>query len=211
MHKLSIALKGLCYSFHVIVHPFDGFWDLKKEKRGNMWSASVILLLLIVVFVIKAQVSGFIVNYSDLSRASIVQQVAVVLLPFFLWCVSNWCITTLMDGEGSFRDIAITTAYALTPLVLINIPMIILSNFITKEEIAFYALLNSISIGWAALLLFVGIMTVHQFSVSKTLATIAIAVVGMVVILFLGLLFVSILQQVLAFLTVLYKEIAMRK
>ena len=211
MHKLSIALKGLCYSFHVIVHPFDGFWDLKKEKRGNMWSASVILLLLIVVFVIKAQVSGFIVNYSDLSRASIVQQVAVVLLPFFLWCVSNWCITTLMDGEGSFRDIAITTAYALMPLVLINIPMIILSNFITKEEIAFYALLNSISIGWAALLLFVGIMTVHQFSVSKTLATIAIAVVGMVVILFLGLLFVSILQQVLAFLTVLYKEIAMRK
>lgn len=38
--KPSGAPRGfreeIVYGFHVIFHPFDGFWDLKHERRGGM-------------------------------------------------------------------------------------------------------------------------------------------------------------------------------
>ena len=44
----------------------------------------------------------------------------------------------------------------------------------------------------------------------KTIATIAVAVVGMIIILFLILLFVSIIQQIVSFVDLLWTEITMR-
>ena len=43
-------IHGLRYALHVIVHPFDGFWDLKHEKRGNLASALIILAATILAY-----------------------------------------------------------------------------------------------------------------------------------------------------------------
>ena len=43
-YKEKRTLKEeLLYAFHVIFHPFDGFWDLKHEKRGGVRGATVSL------------------------------------------------------------------------------------------------------------------------------------------------------------------------
>ena len=47
------VLKQLKYSFTLIFHPFDGFWDLKHEKRGSAKAALVILALLCVQQIFK--------------------------------------------------------------------------------------------------------------------------------------------------------------
>lgn len=207
---VNATLRGLRYSFHVIVHPFDGFWDLKHEKRGNGKAAVVIILALVLTVILCTQLSGFIVNNTDPEKTNVLQQIISVLLPFFLWCLSNWCITTLVDGEGSLKDIMITTAYALVPLILLNVPLIFVSNIITVEEVPLYNLVLAISVLWSALLLFIGIMTVHQFTVMKTLSTILIALVGMLVIIFLAVLFASVLQMAASYIAFLYKELSMR-
>src|SRR5690554_2533835 len=56
------VLDSLRYSIYVIFHPFDGFWDLKHEKRGNVTSATIILLLTILAWVFRQQYEGFIFN-----------------------------------------------------------------------------------------------------------------------------------------------------
>ena len=33
--KWQHLLSSLRYSLYVIFHPFDGFWDLSREKRGT--------------------------------------------------------------------------------------------------------------------------------------------------------------------------------
>ena len=50
------------------------------------------------------------------------------------------------------------TAYALTPYVLIQIPLIIMSNFVTVEEGSFYTVFDSISLMWCAILIFMAMM-----------------------------------------------------
>lgn len=214
MRKGGIFLQiknSLKYSLYVIFHPFNGFWELKREKKGSPWSVFIILTTLIILLCLKQQFTGFILNPNvGNSPFSLILQIEIVLIPFLLWCVSNWSITTLVDGEGTFKDIAITTAYSLIPIILFTIPLIIMSRFITFEESQMYDLLFAISLIWSAFLLLTGIMTIHQFSLTKTLITILIAIVGMLVISFIILLFFALISQVYNWAYLIYREISLR-
>lgn len=207
---LKSILKGLRYSLYLIFHPFKGFWDLKHEHYGSVASAFSIIALVIITYMVKNQFTGFILNYSVPTEFNILYQITGILIPFFLWCISNWCITTLMDGEGTFKDIMITTAFALAPIVLINIPLVFFSRVITLDEATFYSILNTIAVIWAAGLLVIGIMTVHQFTMKKTLFTVALAVVGMTVLLFILILFLTLVQDMLNFCKLLINEMILR-
>ena len=203
-------LEKLKFSTYVIFHPFKGFWELKKEKKGNYASAGILVALLVVVFIIRRQLTGFIFNTNDVNEMNIFFEISGVLLPFILWCIANWCITTLMDGEGNFKEIVITTAYAITPLILINIPLVILSNIITINDGSIYYFLDAVALLWTGALLVFGLMTIHEFTFSKTILTAIIAIVGMIIIVFIGLLFFALVQQIANFLGIIYRELALR-
>ncbi|TLS50871.1 YIP1 family protein [Paenibacillus antri] len=202
--------ERIVFPLQLIFRPFDGFWELKYDGKGSLPIAGGILALVFLAFVIQSQYGGFHVNDTDLRRYSSLVQLRGVVFPFVLWCVANWSLTTLMDGEGKFSEICLATAYATTPLALVLIPNTILSNFITLEESVFYYFLNSAAMLWFVFLLFVGTMTIHQYSAAKTLATIALTLVCMGFILFLGLLFFSLIQQMYSFAYTIYREITFR-
>lgn len=204
------TFRALRYTFYLIFHPFNGFWDLKHEKRGNLSAANIIIILLIITYILKRQLTGFILNMNNLRELNIFSEIWSVVLPFVLWCVSNWCLTSLMDGEGSFKDIVIASAYALTPIIIINLPLIIVSNIITLEEAAFYDFFNILAGVWAGALMVFGTMTVHQYSLTKTLFTCVLIIAGMGVIIFIGLLFFSLIQEMYSFIYIIYREISFR-
>ncbi|MBR3990785.1 MAG: YIP1 family protein, partial [Clostridia bacterium] len=108
--------EELLYAFHVIFHPFDGFWDLKHEKRGSVKSATIILMITVLAFFYRSIGSGYIINQSNTKAQNVVGTILAVILPLALWAIANWCLTTLFDGEGSMKDIYIACCYALTPL-----------------------------------------------------------------------------------------------
>ncbi|MNF06216.1 hypothetical protein D3C80_2061220 [compost metagenome] len=63
---------------------------------------------------------------------------------------------------------------------------------------------------WFVFLLFVGNMTVHQYTPSKTIGVILLTIIAMGFMAFIGLLFFSLVQQIIAFVSVIYQEIVMR-
>lgn len=198
------------YPFYVMFHPFKGFWELKYEKKGRVWIGLIILFLLVIVMILKRQYTGFIVNFNNPNELNSIDELIYIVLPFFLFTIANWSITTLMDGEGKFGEIVMVTAYSLLPAVLIFSSTIIISSFITREELALYFFLETFALIWSFGLLFVGIMTVHQYSVSKTVGTFFLSVVVMGIIIFLGLLFFSLVQQMVSFFQTIYREIIYR-
>jgi hypothetical protein len=206
-----VLLKQLRYSLYLIFHPFDGFWDLKHERRGSRKAATVILLILVINSILKTQFTGFLYNsdYDGISL-NIFTEFAIVVGTFMLWCIANWSLTTLMDGEGTFGDIYMVSAYALTPLVLIGIPLTLLSNIMTNDLATFYTLLNGIAVIWSGFLMLSGLLVVHQYTLSKTIFTAILIVVAMAVIVFLGLLFFNLISQVFSFFVELYWEITLR-
>lgn len=203
-------LKSLKYGFHVMAHPFDGFWDLKREHRGTLAGALTFVVLTVLMLVIQKQNTAFLFNMNRLEQIDVLVDIITVGLLFVLWCVSNWCLTSLMDGEGKMRDIAIFTGYSLLPLLLIQFPLIGLSHVITTEEGTFYYVFTVISYIWTAALLLFGMMVTHQYSMKKTILTTILTLVGMAIITFIGLLFFSVIQQIVTFIVTVYKEIRYR-
>ncbi|OAX48535.1 MULTISPECIES: Yip1 family protein [unclassified Paenibacillus] len=200
------------HPFYLIMHPYNGFWDLKYERsqKTNLIISFVILFLMVITNVMQREYSGFLVNFSNPQEMNSLLEVIYIMLPLVYWCVANWSLTTLMDGEGKFVEIFISTCFALIPMVLINLPWVGLSNLIANQETVYYHFSGSIAILWSLYLLFVGNMTVHQYSPSKTIGTLILSVVAMAFLAFLTLLFFSLIQQIISFISTIYQEIVLR-
>jgi len=208
LHKLWCEVK---YSGYVVFHPFDGFWDLKHEKRGSVASASVILAAAIVSNIIRIRWMPFLFNENDFTEVSalykgIMNVIALVLL----WCISNWCFTTLMDGKGKMRDIYIYTCYALAPIAVLFPVITAISYFLYISSAAFLTILIYMTIVWVGFLIIAGTVSTHDYSFGKAILTIILTVVGMMVIAFLALLIFSIAQEACQFFKLLFNEISSR-
>ena len=202
--------KTLKYGFYVITHPFDGFWGLRRENKGSIAAAFTFVILTILTFTIEKQNTGFLFNLNRLSELNVVVDIITVLLIYVLWCVANWCTTSLMEGKGRMQDILIAVGYSLLPIILIRLPMVAMSHMITTNEGSFYYVLGVISYLWAGFLIFTGTMVIHQYSVGKTIVTCAITVLGMAILMFIGLLFFNVIQQMITFVVTIYRELRFR-
>lgn len=196
----------------LMVRPFQGFWELKYElnRKENLILSFVILAALIITNILSSQYSGFVVNIYNPDEMNSIMEMVYVVVPLLFWCIANWSLTTLMDGEGKFVEIFIATCFALTPLVIINFPWIILSNFLSHQEAMFYYLSQSLAFLWFVFLIYVGTMTVHQYTPGKTVVTIIFILIAMGFLAFLSLLFFSLIQQIVSFITTIYQEIVLR-
>lgn len=203
--------EDFTFPLHVIMHPFDGFWDMKYEQRGKLSVVALIMLLVMGAIIVQQQYAGFLVNYIDPRALNSLTDIIQILFAFFLWSISNWAVCTLTEGEGKLKDIMMATAYSLVPVVLIYYPTTLLSNVLTQEETAFYYLLNSIALIWSLGLLIVGIMTVHQYTVSKTIVTMFLTIIMAMIIVFLMMLLYSLFQQIVDFVVNIYTELIFRK
>ncbi len=183
---------------------------MKHEGRGSFIAATVILVLALLAYVFMRQYTGFVLNYLRIENLNILIEIASVLVPFILWCVVNWALTTLMDGKGKMMEIYITGAYALTPLILVLIPVTVFSHYITIEEGTFYYLALGVGVAWAMALLVLGTGVIHEYGLIKTLFTAAATVVGIGIVLFIGLLFFDVVDRMLQFAQDLYIEISFR-
>ncbi|HQA98568.1 MAG TPA: YIP1 family protein, partial [Clostridia bacterium] len=194
----------------VIVRPFDGFWDLTRERRGSMAAANFIVFMTLLTRILQLQYTSFLFVRVNWARINVFTQMLSILLPLLIWCVANWSLTTLFEGKGRMRDIYLGSAYSLTPYVLIQLPLILISNMVTVEEGAFYSVLSSISLIWCGLLLVVAMMMIHDYSLGKTLAFMVMSVFGMLVIIFVMMLFFSLVSDGIAYFVSLYKELSFR-
>lgn len=202
----------LRFPFYLTVHPFNAYWELKYDLRQKtmLRISFIILALLSLTMILQSQYSGFLVNYTNPRDLNSIMEIVYVVIPVVFFSVANWSLTTLMDGEGKFVEIFTSTCFALLPIILINLPWIWLSNYISAEEAAFYYFFNSMAAAWCLYLLFVGNMTVHQFTPAKTILTLFLTAVAMAFMAFLGLLFFSLVQQIASFVMTIYQELALR-
>ena len=200
----------LKYSLYVIVHPADGFWDLIHAKRGSYSAANFIVILTLLTQVWRLRFTSFVVRNVNWEEVNVFEEFATILIPLLIFCICNWALTTLFDGKGNLGDIYMGSAYALTPYPLIQIPIIIISNFVTRDEVAFYNIFDNISIIWCAMLIFMAMMMIHQYGFAKTLLFTIFTVFGMLIFIFIVLLFFSMISQGVAYFVSLGREIIFR-
>ena len=199
----------LMYGFYVMLHPFDGFWDLKHEKRGSVRASIVYIAVTIFAFYYQSIGQGYLLNSTG-TYSSLGEQAIGVLVPLFLFVLANWCLTTLFEGEGSFKDVFIACSYSLLPIPLLIIPATLASNFVTSAELGIISMISTVAFIWLGLLIFFGTQVTHDYTMSKNVITVLGTAVGMIFIIFLVLLFTTLIGKMVGLVTNIVTELRFR-
>lgn len=160
--------------------------------------------------ILRGQFTGYLFNKYYPENADAFLIIIQSATMYFLWCIANWCLTTLMNGEGTGKEILTAVGYCLLPLIFANILVMLLSNTFSLEESTFLLYIDGFAYLWTGFLIFSATAVIHQFSASKTVLVIVLTVAVMVILVFIGLLCISLVQQFLAFVQSVYSELAYR-
>ncbi len=211
MKRQSFAqMSKINYLGYILLHPWDGFQELKYNKKASPAIATVILALWYFFEIISRQSTDFAFNQFRPETLDIFKVALSTLLIFFVAVLSNWCFSTFMDGNGSLAEIYTVGAYALTPMVVSVILNVILSKFFVLEEAA---MLNGVQIVagiWSIVLILAALQETHELNFGQTVAMVLLTLVGMLAILFLVMLVYSLFQQVVMFVVNISYEIMYR-
>lgn len=206
----SKYIDSMKFAFYCLTHPLDGFWDLTHEKRGTIAAANTILFLTVLSRILKLQYTSFIFNKVYWPKINIFLYIASIIFPLALYCVGNWALTTLFDGKGRLSQVYMATCYGMLPYPVIQFPLILLSNVVTVEEGAFYSVLSALSIVWAGILIISAMMEIHEYKIGKTIFFTIATIFAMLVMVFLLLLFFSMISQGVAYFVSIVREIMFR-
>ncbi len=205
-----VSLKGVgdtLYGFQTARHPLDGFYDIRIQKKGTVLGASILYGLLFISFMLFMLGKGFIYQYYDVQDLDIGSIVVGFFAFIGLFVVCNYLVTSINDGEGSLKQVFMTVAYAAVPLILALLSITVLSYFVTTNEAFFLDVIMLIGAAWTAVLLFLGLQTVHNYTVKETIKGILLTALFMFVVVIVVLIVTIMWEQVWKFLSTIGKEL----
>ena len=170
----SRLLKDVLNVFDMMKHPLDNFYDLKVGSKGSVISAVIIYIAVTVVFCFDMLFRGYLFAPENLSSLSLLPVLLMLVVPLMLFVVGNSMVASINDGEGSFKNIFVITAYSLSPYLIITPFVVIASYGVTFNESFILDLVWFVGVAWSAVILFIGIMRTHDYTVSETIKNIFI-------------------------------------
>lgn len=195
----AIVKEKLQYLKNAVFHPFDAFYEIRFRGKGSTILAVLILVLFGILQCVSYQYTGFIINLNELASMNSVSIFLTWVLGFVLFIVSNWSVTTLLNGKGGLGDILKVTTYSLTPFICTLIFQIIASNFIILEEAMIVYVVTGIGVVWSLFMLLAGLCVIHEYGFGKNLIAIFLTFVAAAIIMFLGVLFFTLIEQMVLF------------
>ncbi len=210
MKEFYQSMSKYVYPIYILLHPVDGYHEMKNNKKYSLLAANIILTAWVILKILSWGYVDFdfIEYYGDIE---LLQVLVTTIIFFAVAMISNWCFCTLMDGKGRFKEIWISCAYALIPYTLLGLVRIALSYIMVEsEEGIFLSYMNVIGMIWTALLIFLALYVVHDYTVPKTVASILLTVLGVLIIMFLAVLVSGLVTQIYSFFATIFFEIKLR-
>lgn len=202
--------EKLSYLKSSIVHPFDAFYEIRFRGKGSLLLATIILFLYGVVACAAYQYTGFILNTNDLYDMNSVSVFCSHVMLVILFAVSNWTVTTLFNGKGNMASIYTVMCYALVPLTISRLLVVILSNYIILDEAMLIYMIEGIGIVWFVFLVVSGFCVIHEYGLFQNLASIIVTFIACMIIVFLLVLFLTLEEKMFNFGSDLVRELIRR-
>ena len=169
----------------------------------------VLLVLYYVVSVLQELAGGFQFTIYDPANFNSLWVLARSVGFVLLWVAGNWMVCTLLQGKGRFREILIVTCYSLMPVIIEQVLRLILTNVLLIGEGDILGIMDTIAVLYMLILLTVGLIRIHDYSMSRFLATSLLTLIGMAAIVFLMIMIGLLLQQLAGFVVTVGMELMM--
>ncbi len=193
-----------------VFHPFLGFQEIRfGTESTSLWAAVVIVICFVLATIYQFVGTGYLFNYNNIADINLWLLLAKSLGVLVVFIAAQWCVSILINTSGRLRDIILTACYALAPYTAAVFIGTWLSNYMLMDELyANYIII--LGMLWGIVILLIGTITAHELSFGKTIGFLLLTVAGMAVIVFIGVLFYTLLEQLITFFSTLYVEIVFR-
>lgn len=200
------------FMFRFIRQPADSFYYIKNKLRGSLRFALIIFAWVVAARIIGLYLTGFVFSpyFSTAWQIEIEMELIYGILPILLWTSANYLIASINDGEGRARDVVIGTAYSLFPIALMSLPITLISNLLTLNEVFIYTFANQVMLGWTGLMLIIMVKEIHNYSFNETLKSILTTLFTMAIFLLTAYILYVLFNQLYEFILALVLEAGLR-
>lgn len=205
--KMPEWVADLAYAGYVARHPQDGFYELKRGRKGTLLSIAILFGLTFFAYLFNLIGNDFIfqrVYPEELDFTAITVGFFAIASIFI---VGNYLDTSIHDGEGTIRQIASMVAYSLVPYAISAVLATILSYGLTFNEVFILEFIELIGLLWSGVLIFVGISEIHNYTIKQTVVSLMITTVFVLIGLVVTILLMMVWTQVYSFFEVILKEV----
>jgi len=207
--KANKNVRKYSLVFNIMKHPIDSYYEIKREKRADYLSATIVLFVLFIEYLLYLSLSGYIFT-GNVESINLGMEVAKFFGVIFLFIFSNYLISTLHSGEGWFKDVYISVIYSLAPMIILLPFYIILSNVLTFNETIILDILSLVMISYTLVLVFMAVREIHNYEIRETFKNIAITLFTILIIVIVGFIIYVFGNQLLDFLVSWFKEVFFR-
>lgn len=207
-HITLIKNREIKIMMSVSVHPVNTFTDIKEKQLGSYALCAVTVLIFYISTVLQTLAGGFMFSVYDSANFNslwvFVRSVGLVTL----WVAADWMVCTLLGGNGKLKEITVVTCYSLWPLIASNFLKLLLTNILLPTESGFLSILDTAAIIYFLILMVIGLLKIHDFSMSRLVGTSVLALVGIAAIVFLIIMVAILVQQFWGFIVTVVSEIS---
>lgn len=193
-----------------IFHPFLGFQEIRfGEEKTSLWAAIVIAVLYVLATIYQYVGTGYLFNENNIANINLWLLLAKSLGVLVIFCAAQWSVSILTNTSGRLSDIVLTACYALAPYTAAIFIGTWLSNYMLLDEL-YASYIITLGMLWGVVILLIGTITCHELSFGRTIGFLLLTIAGMAVIVFVGVLFYTLLEQLITFFSTLYVEVVFR-
>lgn len=197
-------------SLMILFKPVDAFYAVKqyREKINSGYTLLLYLLAFLAQYV-YISIVHYPMNNMRPVETNIILEFVKLILPVLVWVVASYGITTILDGESKISDIFHSSALCMVPFIILKPLLGVVSNLMSQEEAGLFNLLKAAIIIWMVSLLFLGLLKMNDYTLSKAIGITIISIIAMLIICAVGLLIYALSSQLVLFFSDIAREIGM--
>ncbi|MBR6303204.1 MAG: DUF1282 family protein [Lachnospiraceae bacterium] len=203
-------IKQLKYMFYFIRHPIDGSYGIKREGKVSVLSANIILVIGTLFYIVNKYFCGFLTKTVREGNFDVLSDIGMILIALIAVVSCNYLMCTINDGEGRFKDIYCSLIYCFTPYLIFTPILFILSHVVSNNEIFFVQFGSLCMWVWIAVLVFISIQEINNYTVGETIKIILLTIFTILIVALLIFIIYVLWSQVFDFLQSIFGEVVYR-
>ena len=178
-----------------------------KDKIRSYYEGGILVILALATHMTSIYLTHAPLASIDPLNASILVEIARIIVPFFTWVVSYYAVTSIMDGETSIDEIFVASAYSLVPYIVVTFLTTVFSNIMATEEIGLFNFIQSFMWLWMGFLFFLNLKIMNNYSFKKSISVFILVLFGMALIWAVVILFYVLTNNLWTFVAALQREL----
>lgn len=203
-------IRQFSWCFMMLRNPYDCCYGIKREKRASCWSAVAVLLVFFVWFVVNKYFSGFLFRAVPEGYYELLNDFFTVFGVFLMLVICCYLVCTIQEGEATFKDIFIGSAYALAPMLFAMPIQLIMTNVLTFNEEFFITVVQVVAYGWTGILIVLMLMYLNDYSFWQTIKIIIMTLFTVLIAAALIFVVYVLISQLVDFIVSIYGEVVYR-